>query len=460
MSAKKPPFDPDKLYQRALSLHHMGKLQEAESLYKTLLSFFPNQTEVLTPLGTLLLQQGRPEEGIKRLRESLAILPHQPAALYNLGIELQKQSRLEEALACYDRAIAMNPDDVEMYINRGNTLKDLKRYSEASASYGHAIAIQPDAASAHWNNALVRIVTGEYEEGWQQYEWGWKCGERGTPRNFTQPKWLSEQPIAGKTLLIHAEQGLGDFIQFCRYAPLAESMGAKVILEVPAPLVSLLSTLKGNFTIIEKGKPLPDFDMYCPVMSLPLAFKTTVETIPATVPYLHVNPDIQLEWQNRLGAKIKPRVGLVWSGSTTHKNDSKRSIAFSALAPILQLPIEFHSLQKEIRPEDSKILSNYGQIHLHQDEINNFSDTAALVQEMDLVISVDTSVAHLAGALGQCAWILLPYSPDYRWMLDRDDSPWYPNTRLFRQTAIGDWKSVIPKIAEELERLCHNNVTS
>lgn len=451
MSAKKPPFDPDKLYQRALSLHQAGKLHEAESLYKTLLSFFPGQAEVLTPLGTLLLQQGRHKEGIKRLKESLAVLPAQPAALYNLGVELQKQAKLEEALACYDQAIAMNPDDVEMHINRGNALKDLNRYTEASASYDLAVAIKPDVASAHWNNALTKIVMGEYEEGWRLYEWGWQCGERGSARNFPQPKWLGEQPIAGKKLLIHAEQGFGDFIQFCRYAPMVESLGATVILEAPAALVALASTLKGNFTIVEKGKDLPDFDMYCPIMSLPLAFKTTLETVPAAVPYLYANGDKQLEWQSRLSARTRPRVGLVWSGAIAQKNDVNRSIPLSTLAPMLQLPIEFHSLQKEIRADDKEILSNFKQIHLHQEDIRDFSDTAALAQAMDLIVSVDTSVAHLAGALGRPAWILVPYVPDYRWMLDRSDSPWYPTINLIRQPEVRNWESVIAEVTQRLK---------
>lgn len=405
----------------------------------------------MTTLGTLLLQQGRHEEGINQLRKSLNILPNQPEALYNLGVELQKSIRLEEALACYDQAIALNPRDIETHINRGNTLKDLKRYDESLASYDRAIALKPDSASAYWNKSLLKLLTGEYAEGWQLYEWGWRCSERGAARNFTQPRWLGEQPIAGKTLLIHAEQGLGDTIQFCRYAPMAEALGAKVVLEVPAPLVSLLSTLKGNFTIVEKGKYLPDFDMVCPVMSLPLAFKTTVETIPATVPYLHVNQDKQAEWHLRLGNKTRPRVGLVWSGATGHKNDYNRSIALQSLQPLLQLPIEFHSLQKEIRPDDKAAITSLPQIRLHQDELDDFSDTASLAQEMELVISVDTSVAHLAGALGLPVWVLLPDSPDYRWMLDRSDSPWYPTATLIRQRETGNWSGVISEITQRLK---------
>lgn len=454
MSPKKPPFDPDTFYQKALSLHNMGKLNEAEGLYKTLLSFFPNQPEVLTTLGILSLQQGRQEEGIKQLKRSLSISPKQPLALYNLGLELQKSSRLEEAVACYDQAIALNPNDVVTHLNRGNTLKDLKRCEEALASYNRTITLKPDFAPAYWNKSLLDILTGNYEEGWQLYEWGWKCSERGEARNFTQPRWLGEQPIAGKTLLIHTEQGLGDAIHFCRYAPMLESLGAKVVLEVPASLVSLLSSLKGNFIIVEKGKDLPDFDMVCPIMSLPLAFKTTVETIPATVPYLHAKQDKQVEWRQRLGNKTKPRVGLVWSGSMTNKIDlnpcSRRNIPLEQLQALFELPIEFHALQTEVRPEDAAVLSTLTQIHSHQDELKDFSDTAALVHEMDLVISTCTSVAHLAGAMGQPTWVLLPFSPDYRWMLDRADSPWYPTATLIRQHEIGNWSNVVSEVTQRL----------
>lgn len=455
MSSKKLPFDPDKIYQRALSLHQSGKLNEAESLYKTLLSYFPNQVEVLTNLGVLLLRTGKHEEGEQVLKRSLGFQPKQPGAYYNLGLSYQNLTRLDEALASYEKAISLNPNDVQSHLNRGNTLKDLKRCGEAMVSIDRAIALKPDFAGAYWNKALLKILLGEYADGWNLYEWGWKCSERGTARNFTQPLWLGDSSVAGKTLLIHGEQGLGDVIQFCRYAPMAEALGAKVVLEVPAPLVPLISTLKGSFTIVEKGKTLPNFDMVCPVMSLPLAFKTTVETVPSAAPYLYVNQHKQEEWRQRLGSKTKPRVGLVWSGSMTNKIDlnpcSRRNIPLEQLQPLLDLPIEFHSLQKEVRPEDASVLSRLTNIQTHQVQLQDFSDTAALAKEMDIVISVCTSVAHLAGAIGHPTWVLLPYSADYRWMLDRNDSPWYPTVDLIRQSKIGDWSNVISEVAQRLK---------
>ena len=449
MSAKKPPFDPDKLYQRALALHHEGKLREAEDLYKTLLAYFPNQVEVITPLATLLLQQGKHAEGVAQLKKSLSINPRQPGALYNLGVELQKQVKLEEALNCYEQALRLNPQDINCLINRGNTLKDLRRHEEAVASFNQALALNPNVPAAQWNKALTQISLGNYEEGWKLYESGWQAGERGTPRAFNKPTWLGEESIKGKTLLIYAEQGFGDFIQFCRYAPMAEALGAKVILQVSAPLLALAKSLKGNFTIIQEGDALPPVDFVCPVMSLPLAFKTTLNTVPAKTPYLFAQADQKKAWQDKLGKKTKPRIGIVWSGSLTNKIDlnpaSKRNIPLAQLKALFDLPVEFHVLQKEFREEDKAILADLKQLHFH--ELADFANTAALIDEMDLVVSSCTAVAHLSGALGKETWVMLPYTADYRWLLEREDSPWYPAVKLFRQNKVGDWAEQLEKIS-------------
>ena len=252
--------------------------------------------------------------------------------------------------------------------------------------------------------------------------------------------------------MIYPEQGFGDYIQFIRYAALVEQIGAKVILEVPSELMTLCSTLKGQFTLIEKGKPLPSFDYHCPVMSLPLALKTTVESIPAQIPYLYADDEKQKRWYKKLGAKTLTRIGLVWSGSAIQKKDHNRSMLLNQLTSLFELPVEIHSLQKEIRKIDIKTLTDFPKIHQHQDDLQDFSDTAALIEAMDVVISVCTSVAHLSGAMGKKTFILLSYSPSERWMLDRTDSPWYPTATLFRQPAIGDWDSVI----SEIRRLLSN----
>jgi tetratricopeptide (TPR) repeat protein len=458
MSSKKPPFNPDQLYQRALNLHHAGKLADAEGLYKTLLSYFPNQVEILTTLGIVLLQQGRSEAGFQQLKKSLGINPNQPVAWYNMAVELQKLTRLDEALACYQECLKRNPQDINALINRGNTLKDLKQYPAAIASFESALALGPNIPSAHWNKALTHILLGEYEQGWKGYEWGWQCGERGEPRKYAQATWLGDAAIAGKTLLIHAEQGFGDLIQFSRYVPMLEKLGAKVILEVPASLVDLMAGLSPSLIVIKEGEALPAFDMVCPVMSLPLALKTTLATIPANIPYLSVSEAKKTYWQTKLGQKTKPRIGIVWSGSMTNQIDNnlcaRRNIPLVALKPLFDLGLEsgleFHVLQKEIRPEDQPILDSLSQLLQHQNELKDFADTAALIQEMDVVISVCTSVAHLSGALGHNTWVLLPYSADYRWMLNEKDSPWYPSVELFRSNKIGDWSDVVSQVREKL----------
>jgi tetratricopeptide (TPR) repeat protein len=455
MSAKKPPFNPDQLYQRALSLHHAGKLADAEGLYNTLLSYFPNQVEILTTLGIVLLQQGRSEAGFQQLKKSLSLNPNQPAALYNMAVELQKLARLDEALACYNKALKLNPQDINALINRGNTLKDMKQYKEAIASFENALALQPKIPSAHWNKALTHILLGEYEQGWKEYEWGWQCGERGKPRQYSQPTWLGAEPIAGKTILIHPEQGFGDLIQFSRYVPMLENLGANVILEAPASLVELMASLSSKLTVIKEGDALPAFDVVCPVMSLPLALKTTLKTIPANTPYLRESESKKQYWQAKLGVKTRPRIGIVWSGSMTNQIDNnlcaRRNIPLEQLKPLFELPLEFHVLQKDIRPEDKPTLESLTQLHCHQEELKDFADTAAIIQEVDLVISVCTSVAHLSGALGHNTWVLLPYSADYRWMLNENESPWYPNIELIRGKKIGNWSDIVQKTIQKLK---------
>jgi tetratricopeptide (TPR) repeat protein len=498
--------------QEALSLHRSGQFVEAAALYKKLIKQAPKDPAALKWLGMLEFQQDHLQESVRLLQLSLQINPNQPDALSflgsafqaldqldqavgsfdraialnpdnadaysnrgfalhglnrfeealascdqaialnpgnakahnNRGLALESLYRLADALESYDRAIALNPDIAMIHNNRGNALQALKRLDEALESYNRAIALQPDFAEAHFNVSLTKILMGDFEEGWKLYEWRWKKDQQKKySRNFTQPLWLGDQPVAGKTILIHTEQGLGDFIQFCRYAPMVAAMGARVLLETPVPLISLAATLKGNITIINYGEPPPPFDLHCPILSLPLAFKTAVTSIPASVPYLYTDPDRQKSWQLRLGTKSKPRIGLVWSGSASHKNDRNRSIPLRIMKPLLQLPAEFHAMQRDIRQDDaaliSRLFSKFRKIRLHHDQLYDFSNTAAVIQEMDL-----------AGALGKAVWILLPYAPEYRWMLDRSDSPWYPTATLFRQGAPGDWESVIIKVAAKL----------
>jgi len=435
---------------RGDTLRDLKRFEEALASYDRALALQPDNAEIYINRGNTLQDLMRFEDALASYGRAIALKPGFAEIYNNCGNALRDLGRIEEALANYGRAIALKPDFADTYYNRGNILRDLKRFDEALANYDRAIALKPDFAKAYWNKSILQILVGDYEQGWRLFEWRWKSLENIDVRNFPQPLWLGELPIADKTILIYQEQGFGDAIQFCRYASMVESLGANVIIEVLAPLVSLVATLKGNFTIVEKGQPLPHFDLQCPVMSLPLAFKTIVSTIPAEIPYLYTTPAKQREWHNRLGDKTGLRVGLVWSGSAMHGNDRNRSIPLKLFEPLFKLPIEIHSLQKELREEDRDAMGNYQRIGFHQEYLHDFSDTAALIQEMDVVISVDTSVAHLAGALGKPVYILLPFMPDYRWMLDRADSPWYPTATLFRQTEAGNWPGVISEVTNKL----------
>jgi len=332
--------------------------------------------------------------------------------------------------------------------------RDLKQFDAAVTSFDKAIDLKPDFAEAYWNKSLTLLLTGDFDQGWRLYEWRWEREFPTSPiRNFQQPLWLGNETLAGKTILLHAEQGLGDTIQFSRYASLVADLGAHVIMEVAKPLLGLFAGLAGVSRLIAKGSPLPVFDYHCPLLSLPLAFKTELGSIPFPQQYLHVDASRLEQWSQTLGEKTRPRVGLVWSGSTTLINDHNRSIPLSLLIPQLPPDYQYVSLQKEVRDNDRPILQASTDILHFGDELSDFSDTAALCELMDVVISVDTSVAHLSGALGRPTWVLLPFVPEWRWLLDRDDSPWYASMKLYRQNTAGDWDSVFARVRADLPKM-------
>jgi hypothetical protein len=295
---------------------------------------------------------------------------------------------------------------------------------------------------------------GDFATGWREYEWRWEEKPwKGAKPRFARPEWLGAEPLAGKTLLLYNEQGLGDTLQFCRYAKRAAESGANVVLVVQPQLRSLLAGLEGTTRVLERRSELPAFDCHCPLPSAPLAFKTGLDTIPADIPYIRSDPALVGAWRERLGAKTRPRVGVAWSGNPGHLNDRNRSVALAQMLPLASEEGEWVSLQKDTRAADARVLASRSDIRHFGEALGDFADTAALVEHMDVVVTVDTSVAHLAGAMGKPTWILLPFNPDWRWLLDREDSPWYPTARLFRQPAIGDWASVIARVRDELARL-------
>lgn len=443
-------------YNRGAALTALKHPQEAVASYERAVALKPDYAEAYHDRGNALLTGlNRPEEALASYDSAISIKPNYAEAYHNRAAALTRLNRFEEAVNSCDRALALKPDLAEAHYHRGSVLTELNCLHEALASYDRALAIKPDLAEASFNKSILKLLHGEYEEGWQLYEWRWKTRQFSIVRNFTQGLWLGNESIVGKTLLIYPEQGLGDYIQFCRYAQLAQELDANIVLEVPPPLISLISTLPGHFKLVEQGQPLPQFDLRCPLMSLPFAFKTTLASIPGKVPYLYANDERQSNWRSRLGAKKRARVGLVWSGSSRHHNDRNRSIPLALLQPILSLPLEFHSLQQEIRAGDASLLEKFNNVQLHHEHLIDFSDTAALILEMDVVITVDTAVAHLAGALGTKVWILLPCVPDYRWLLRITHSRWYPSAVLFRQEAIGDWRGPVGEIAARLHDFMH-----
>jgi len=439
------------LGKRGDALRELQRFADALASYDRVLALRPGDAETHNNRGIALFELKRFEEALAAHDRALALRPDYPEAFNNRGNALKALKRFDEALASYNRALALRPLYTNALNNRGITFIEMRRLDEALADYRRALALRPDFSDAHFNAAMCWLLTGDFERGFAQYEWRWKSTESiGVDRGFRQPQWRGED-IAGKTILLHPEQGLGDTLQFCRYAPLIAARGARVILEVQGPLRAIASTLDGPAQIVATGETLPDFDWHCPLLSLPPAFGTRLDTVPAAVPYLHPLPAAVAAWAEKLGPKRRPRVGLAWSGRAAHKNDHMRSTSLSTLSPLFELDATFVCVQKDIRPDDMRLMQQRGDILDFGAELADFTDTAALMANLDLVIAVDTSVAHLAGALGRPLWVLLPFTPDWRWLIDRDDNPWYPTARLFRQDADREWGPVVACVREALD---------
>jgi tetratricopeptide (TPR) repeat protein len=438
-------------------LHQLGEIHLARGQYVEALQFIgaamkanPASPEAASNYGFVLRHLKRDGEAIAYFDRALILRPGYVPALLTRGASLHRLGRREEALKSLDRAIELDPKNSKAHYNRANVLHELKRFQEAIESFGRAIVLAPDDADAHWNESLARLLIGDYREGWKKYEWRWKRGKQA-PRDFSQPLWLGEEPIAEKTILIHAEQGFGDTLQCIRYVPLLAEMGAKIILEVQPALKTLIASLEGVSTLLARGETLPAFDLHCPVMSLPLAFKTELSTIPASVPYLEVPKEHMEKWRDRVRQGKKFSVALAWTGSAGNEENDIRSIPIEKFTLLFaDKDIQWLSVQRDVSPQDSEFLNGHPEVAQLGTELSDFADTAAVISQTDLVISVCTSVAHLAGALNRPFWLLSKHSPDFRWLLDREDSPWYPSARLFRQPDFGDWERVIERVSREL----------
>jgi tetratricopeptide (TPR) repeat protein len=446
------PRNAEAMANRGAALQALRRFAEALASYDGALELGLAHAELHHNRGNVLSALKRFTEALTSFDHVLTMWPERADVHCSRAATLCELNRFEEALAAFERALALQPDLPEAHSNRGVALHATMRLDEAFAGFERAIALRPDLAHAHYSEGLSRLLTGDLARGWEKFEWRWRVDlPECKPRNFAQPQWLGTGAVAGKTVLLHADHGFGDAIQFCRYAPLVAARGARVILEVHEPLRELMGTLAGVAQVVARGEPLPDFDLHCPLLSLPLAFRTDLKTIPAATPYLGAAAAAAARWRARLDRRQRPRIGLAWCGNPNHDNDRQRSIALSAVLPLLAgIDATFVSLQRDLRAGDADLLQECPDLVHFGEELKDFAETAALIANLDLVISVDTSVAHLAGALAKPVWIMLPFVPEWRWLLDRQDSPWYPTARLFRQDDSRSWTGVIARIRAAL----------
>jgi tetratricopeptide (TPR) repeat protein len=455
---------------RGLVLKELKRWEAARASFDRALAIRHEYAEAYCNRGIVLKELNHLQAALADYDRAIAVAPDYAEAYCYRGNLLGQMNRMEEALASCDKAISLRPDNAEAHCSRGSLLSQLNQVDAAITSFDRAIELEADFAQAHLNRAMALLLKGDYSNGWSAFEWRWKILDAAPdrhPRWRSRPLWLGVEPLAGKTIVLHSEQGLGDTIQFCRYVQAVAAAGARVVLEVQAPLKSLLAALPGAAHVVVKGEELPEFDFHCPLLSLPLAFKTTLATVPAHVPYLRADPEKALFWQRTLGEKRKRRVGLVWSGGLRLDQpelwsvNSRRNIPLATLLALQHPDIEFYSLQKGY-PAEGELAelmagaSQHDRIVDHAGQLRDFADTAALIEELDLVIAVDTSTAHLAGALGKPVWILNRYDTCWRWLLDRTDSPWYPSARLYRQERPGDWEGVVRRVRHDLRLLVNS----
>lgn len=449
----------DILYFLGHIAFQLGDYDTAIQSIKRALLFNPNNAEAYYNLGSAYHEKGLLDEAIKSYQKALQFNSHFADAYKDLGLALEEKGQYDAAIDCFKKAIELVPDFAEAYNNLGNALQGKGLIDEAITCYQKALRFSPNLAEAHWNMALISLLTGNFKQGWKEFEWRWEL-PGNCPRDFFQPLWDGSD-IRGRTIVLHAEQGFGDTIQFIRYAPLVAQRGAKVIVECQKELKSLLRNTEGIHHVQSWGEQLPVFDLHCPLLSLPFIFNTTLESIPDHIPYISVDPELVSKWRNTIQHDhCQFKIGLVWDVNPEHKVTC-RSCSIELFLPLNKFEnVTFYSLLKKESGTPAGFPLQGVKFFDYTKELHDFSDTAALMENLDLVISVDTAVAHLAGALGKPVWVLLPFEPLFRWMLDRQDSPWYPTMRLFRQPSPMDWESVIAKITDELQKKISNNLQS
>lgn len=445
------PYFVDALLNLGNLFQEKGEFDKAIQYYEKAIQINPAFAGAYYNLGTVYQGKEQMDDAIAAYQKAVQLNPQYADAYHDLGYVFQMKRQFDKAIECYQKALSLKPDMADAQNNLGRAFQRQKKIDEAIASYQKAIDMNPDFAEAHCNLAIAFLLRGNFKQGWPEYEWRWKLGERSR-YDFPLPKWTGSE-ISDRTLFLYAEQGYGDTIQFIRYASLASERGARVIVECQKELRSLIERVKGVEQVLTSEDPLPVFDFYCPLLSLPMVFHTTPENIPANIPYITPDRSIIHRWREKLhGQNSRLKVGLVWSGNPKYKADQSRSFDLATFMPLARLEdITFYSLQKGKAAEQIKNPPDGMKIVDYMDEVIDFEDTAGLIINLDLIISVDTSVAHLAGALGKAVWTLLPFSPDWRWMLNREDSPWYPTMRLFRQYSSGNWEPVIEEVLHTLQ---------
>jgi Flp pilus assembly protein TadD len=438
------PSSPEAWYYLGSVLAQKARYREAAAAIDKALTLGGDFFEGLHDLGVLATRLGRPSDAIALFEKAQALRPRSWQVFNNKGIAFNACGKLDDAVKAYDEALrASDYRDPFPWMNKGVALHDLGRFGEAIEAYRKAIELKPDYGEALCNLGYVLLTLGKFDEGWRLHEHRWSNNE--AERQTGVPKWLGDVPLAGKKVLLWAEQGYGDTVQFCRYAPLVAQLGGRVTIEVQPPLRDLIATL-GDFETVVQGQAGGGFDHQVPLLSLPLAFRTTLASVPATTPYLKANPQHMRHWQERLPYSRRKRVGIACSGRQTHRTDRERSIPLRHFAP-LQAYADLFLVQTHVREQDQAVLAECTSIDYVGNQLKNFHDTAALVSCLDLIVTVDTSLAHVAGALGKPVYVLLPSVPEWRWLLERDDSPWYPTARLFRQQYPGRWDDVMEKVA-------------
>ena len=444
-------------------LSGMGRWSEALRSLDRAVELEPTLAGAHVKRAAALAELGRTGEALTAYERAIELAPGSPDAWLGRGALLHGSGRLEDALQCFDRAIGADVRRADAYYNKASVLRDVGELGEALRNFDIAIQIDPAMTSAYWNKGLIKLLLGDYREGWSLYEYRQRDARKRSIRSYPQPLWSGDEPLGDKTVLLYGEQGLGDVIQFCRYLPMLARVAGHVVFEVPAPLLNLMQALRCRCSVVQAGRPLPPFDLHCPMMSLPRIFGTTLETVPAEAPYLFADRRKSALWSEKLGPHAGLRVGLAWAGGARERTDSgaeqlSRDIPLACLEPLNIPGVSFYSLQKGSAAErelrELRLASWRGpDIVDFTADLSDLSDTAALIDNLDMVVSVCTSVTHLAGAMGKRTWVLLQHRADWRWLRDRVDSPWYPTATLYRQSSANDWTGVVNEVRSRLTEL-------